>query len=360
MEVLTVILLAGVLLLLILLVFRQSQKPQPEYSATLQLMQQQVESLRSDLRASLQNTTENLNLQLHTMTQQVQTQTSSIGTRLDSAARMMGDVQRNLGELGKATEEIKELGEGVAKLEELLRSPKLRGGLGEFLLEELLKQVLPSDSYSLQYRFKNGQTVDAIIRTSDRLVPIDSKFPLENFRKFYGATSDQEKKSFQKAFFNDVKKHIDAIAGKYILPDEGTFPFALMYIPAENIYYEVILNDTGHNGDDLYSYAMEKRVVPVSPNSVYAYIQVIALGLRGLKVEQSAQQILNALGQLQTDIGKVRDTFDTLGTHLNNARAKYDESDKRLGSFENRLDGIAGHTTTSLKQETETKLQLLH
>ncbi|MBI4549064.1 MAG: DNA recombination protein RmuC, partial [Ignavibacteriae bacterium] len=262
-------------------------------------------------------------------------------------AKVIGDVQRNLGELGMATQEIKELGQSVSKLEELLRAPKLRGGLGEFLLEDLLKQVLPAGSYDMQYRFKNGQAVDAIIRTSDRLVPIDSKFPLENFRRLTTANTEKEKKEFQRAFVGDVKKHIDAIATKYIVPDEGTFPFALMYIPAENIYYEVIIKDEASNGAGLYGYAIDRRVIPVSPNSFYAYLQVIALGLRGLRIEEQARDILNNLARLQADIAKVRETFDTVGTHLDNARKKYEEADKRLSNFETKLENTTEHTLSS-------------
>ncbi|TAK50746.1 MAG: DNA recombination protein RmuC [Bacteroidetes bacterium] len=357
MEIITVILMAGVLLLLILLLFRQSPNAQTDYSSSMQMMQQQVESLRSDMRSSMQLVTENLNQQLHGIAQQMQTQTANVGSRLDAATRVIGDVQRNLGELGKATQEIKELGQGVSTLEELLRAPKLRGGLGELLLEDLLRQVLPAEHVLIQHRFNNGQTVDAAIRTSDRLVCVDSKFPLENFRKLYAGVSDAEKKQFRKIFFNDVKKHIDAIAGKYILPDEGTYPFALMYIPAENIYYEVIIKGNEDNGENVYSYAIEKKVIPVSPNSFYAYLQVIVLGLRGLQIEHSAQEIVSSLTRLQGDMEKVRDTFETLGVHLNNARNKYDEADKRLNAFERRLDGIAGRP--GLDVHHEPKLQIL-
>jgi DNA recombination protein RmuC len=352
MDVLTLILLGAVVVLLVILLARKSSPAQPDYSQTMQLMQQQVEALRGDMRTSLHQISEQVNQQLNSVTQQLQTQTSSVGNRLDNAAKVIGDVQKNLGQLGQATQEIKELGQSVSKLEELLRAPKLRGGLGELLLEDLLKQVLPSEHFEMQYKFKNGQTVDAIIKTSEGIVPVDSKFPLENFRKFYETSNENEKKLFQKSFLSDVKKYIEAIAGKYILPDEGTFPFALMYIPAENIYYEVIIKE---EGAEVYQLALSKNVVPVSPNSFYAYLQVIALGLRGLKIEQSAKQILNTLGRLQGDIGKVRDAFETLGTHLNNARNKYDEADKRLSLFENKLEGIAEDT----HEQSEPNYQLL-
>lgn len=375
-EILLIVLLLLVAVLLVLLFKRQPVAPSNQNDQSVLLMQQQVESLRGDMRTSmqqvidnvnqqlvsvatqiqsqtsnvgsrLQQVTENVNQQLNTVTQQIQSQTSNVGDRLDNAARVIGEVQKNLGELGQATKEIKELGQSVSKLGELLRAPKLRGGLGEYLLEDLLKQVLPAEHFEMQYHFRNGQVVDAIIRTSNHLVPVDSKFPLENFRKMIDVENDSEKKIFQKAFLSDVKKHIDAIATKYILPDEGTFPFALMYIPAENIYYEVIIKDEGVNRDSgLYNYAVERKVVPVSPNSFYAYLQVIALGLRGLYIEKSAHEILNSLTRLQGDIGKVREVFDILGTHLDNAQKKYDDADKRLSNFEGRLENIAEHRLT--------------
>ncbi len=344
MEFVIIALLLLVAVLLFQLLRRQSSRQSQDQSQSNLLMQQQVESLRTDLRSSLQNVTEAVNQQLISVTQQIQSQTNNVGNRLDSAARVIGDVQKNLGELGKATQEIKELGQSVSKLEELLSAPKLRGGLGEFLLEDLLKQVLPADHFEMQYHFRSGQTVDAVIRTSDGLVPVDSKFPLENFRKMISVDGESEKKLSHKAFLSDVKRHIDAIATKYILPDEGTFPFALMYIPAENIYYEVIIKDESFAGVGLYEYAIERKVVPVSPNSFYAYLQVIALGLRGLRIEQSACEILDTLARLQGDISKVRDAFSTLGSHLDNARKKYDEADKRLSSFEDRLENAAEKT----------------
>jgi|ERR1051325_1218749 DNA recombination protein RmuC len=342
-------LLAG--LLLVLLLRRQRSPVNPDESSLMLGLQQHVESLRADVRTSLQHITENVNRQLAAVTEQMQSQTSSVGSRLDNAARLMGDVERNLGELGKATLEIKELGQSVSKLDELLRAPKLRGGLGEYLLEDLLKQVLPAGHFEMQHRFRDGQIVDAVIRTSDRLVPVDSKFPLENFRKAASASDEAEKRSSQKAFTGDLKRHIDAIAAKYILPDEGTFPFALMYIPSENIYYELIIKDDGSNGAGIYDYALEKRVIPVSPNSFYAYLQVIALGLRGLSIEQSAREILSALGRLQGDVGRVREVFDTLGSHLENARRKYAEADKRLAAFEGRLETITDDTVPARRAQ---------
>ncbi len=264
-----------------------------------------------------------------------------MGARLDKAASVIQSVQNKLGELSQATQEIKELGQSVSKLEEMLKAPKFRGGLGELLLEDLLKQVLAAGFYETQYRFKNGQTVDAIILTAGGKVPVDSKFPLENFRRMVQAPGEQEKRSAAKTFVKDVKEHIDAIADKYIVPDEGTFDFALMYIPAENIYYETIIKDEMF-GDEkgIFAYATERHVVPVSPNSFYAHLMVIVKGLKGMQLESRAREVHEQLNRLESDLQKFSDVFETLGSQLTNAKNNYDKADKQLMNFTNRLEGI--------------------
>jgi len=266
--------------------------------STAQAVQQRLDATTQTMAQQLDTTTQNVNSQLQIVNAQLtgvasslQNNTGQVGNRLDAAARVIQDVQNKLGELGKATQEIKELGQSVSRLDEMLRAPKYRGGLGEALLEDLLGQVLPAGSFEMQYKFRSGLTVDAIIRTAGHIVPVDSKFPLENFRRLTEAQNDQDRSAAARAFRSDVRKHIDAIATKYILPDEGTFDFALMYIPAENIYYEIIIKDEGGVDEGVHGYATERRVVPVSPNSLYAYLRVIALGLRGMQIEQSARQI---------------------------------------------------------------------
>lgn len=347
METIIVAFLVLLVVVILFIFIKRSKQPSQDNNQSIILLQQQVESLRTDVRSNLQHINEQVNQQLSMILQQIQSQTSAVGNRLDNAARVIGEVQKNLGELGKATEDIKELGKNITELEKLLQAPKLRGGLGELLLEDLLKQVLPSGNYKMQYRFKSGQLVDAVIYTSDRMVPIDSKFPLENFRKMINAENDSQKKSYQKVFINDVKKHIDTIASKYILPDEGTFPFALMYIPAENIYYEVIIKDEQTQNGGIYGYAISRKVVPVSPNSFYAYLQVIALGLKGLQIERSAKEIINILSRLQGDWKRVCESFNTLGGHLENAKKKYDEAEKLLSNFGNRLENVADRSLSS-------------
>jgi DNA recombination protein RmuC len=370
MQTLLIIILVVLAGLLVLILRKLYGEKAPESSQTALLMQQQMDSLRGEVSQNLKNTADSvseslknttdvmfqslkntseivnqqLNVvtsQLSNVTQQLQNNTGQVGSRLDTAAKVISEVQNKLGELGKATQEIKELGQSVSKLEEMLKAPKLRGGLGELLLEDLLKQVLPSNAYDIQYSFKNGQTVDAIIHTAGGKVPVDSKFPLENFRKMLEAKTDQEKRTAARLFKTDVKKHIDAIADKYIQPKENTFDFALMYVPAENIYYETIIKeDSVDEESSIHSYASNKHVIPVSPNTFYAHLRVIALGLKGLLVEQNAKEIIQNLKRLDSELAKFTDLFETLGTQLSNAKNNYDKADKQLSSFSDKLKGV--------------------
>jgi DNA recombination protein RmuC len=245
---------------------------------------------------------------------------------------VVGEVQKGLGELSAATAKVYEVGRDVATLHDILRAPKLRGGLGELLLGDLLAQVLPAAHFELQHTFRSGERVDAVVRLGDGLVPIDSKFPLEDFRRLLEAADDEQRARARKAFVARVRKHIDDIATKYVLPDEGTYDFALMYIPAENVYYETIIRD---EEPGLAAYAINRKVVPVSPNSFYAYLQAIVLGLRGLRIEARAHEVMGQLTRLGGDLGRLRDDFRLVGKHLGNATQAYGAAERRL----DRLDG---------------------
>ncbi|MFB0564536.1 MAG: DNA recombination protein RmuC [Candidatus Aminicenantaceae bacterium] len=304
----------------------------------LSLMQQQIGQL-----------TLNINQQLQNMSSQFQKTTGNIGTTL-------GDVKKDLGKMEEVTREVLETAKDISNLEDLLRAPKFRGGLGELVLGDLLAQTLSPAHYSLQYKFKSGEKVDAIIKIGQNLVPIDSKFPLENFKRYLQEEESKKKEVSKKRFFLDVKKHIDEIASKYILPDEGTYDFALMYIPAENIYYETILKDENFGEmQSIFSYALRKRVIPVSPNSFFAYLQVIILGLKGLRIEDSALTIYRSLARLQGDLTRFKNDFQTLGSHLVNAKSKFDEADKRLGKFSDKFELVSGEKPEMLPEEKQTK-----
>ena len=227
-------------------------------------------------------------------------------SRLDNAATVIGRVQKSIGEFS-------EIGRSMKQLQEFLQSPKLRGNIGEQILRELLIQCLPPDLYSLQYAFQSGDKVDAVVKTSQGLIPIDSKFPIDNFRKMYEGQTDKDKEQYRKDFRGDVKKHITDIAQKYIMPSEGTMDYALMYIPSEAVYYEII------NNADLYDFASQKRVIPVSPLSFYAYLKAILVSLEGLRIQSQAKEVLMLLQAIKKDYEKSDDSLNTLIKHLTNA-----------------------------------------
>jgi DNA recombination protein RmuC len=315
---------------------------------SLVMLQQQIEQLRTEFSHAIENNTQSIQQQLGLMlghvndrlkdSAEVLSKTQqSLGERLDNAARVVGNVQRSLGGLEEANRKIYEVGKDIASLQEILRAPKLRGGLGEFFLEDLLAQILPPQHFATQHAFRSGDKVDAVIKLGASLVPVDAKFPLENFKRILDAGSDEDKIRAKKQFSMDVRKHIDAIAGKYILPDEGTYDFALMYIPAENVYYETIIKDEAPEEKGLTHYAMTKRVIPVSPNSLYAYLQAILLGLRGMKIEDRAKEIIQYLSRLQSDFAKFREEFTLVGKHLGHVQSGYQNADRRLEQFSQKL-----------------------
>ena len=362
MQTAILILLAAVVLILLWLVVQSRKKIE---DPTMTLMQQEVQSLRGQLTDTMLRSQDSMNQQLgqitlqvnsqlNQVTQQLQKSTGDLNSRLDNAARVVQEVSKGLGSLSEATKKVFDVGKDIASLQEILRSPKLRGGLGELFLGDLLSQIFPPAHYTLQHRFKSGEAVDAAIKIGQNLVPVDAKFPLENFKRVVETATEDERRIVKKKFIGDVKKHVDAISSKYILPDEGTFDFALMYIPAENVYYELIIRDEAVDTDKgLLNYAFAKRVIPVSPNSFYAYLQTILLGLKGLHIEEQAQEILKDLARLSGDFEKFRADFELVGKHLTNTKSKYDDADKRLEKFGDRLQSLSGTETGPLIEKTK-------
>ena len=275
----------------------------------------------------------------------------TVGERIADTTKVFGEVKESLGKLTQRTEQIQEVGKNISSLQDLLRAPKFRGGFGELLLERLLADILPHDNYSLQYKFRNSETVDAVIRIGGNLVPIDSKFPLEDFERIIAAESEEEQVALRKQFTRTIRRHIDNVT-KYILPDENTFDFALMYIPAENVYYETMLRGQAEESE-IFSYALQKRVIPVSPNSFYAYLQVIILGLKGLHIERTAHEILGHLGRLQGDLMDFQEDYDTLGGHIRHAAGKYGDAARKLTRLSDKLQ-VIGETPVEKLPEGDT------
>jgi len=302
---------------------------QPDASTALVLMQQQLDALRDQVRSSLEDGRD------------------ALDRRLQDTNRAVGEVSRGLGAVDRQVRAVGDTAAELRGLQELLRSPNVRGGMGEYLLAELLAQVLPQANFRLQHQFSGGERVDAVLSLGDRLVPIDAKFPLENFRRMRdaaAASDDNGKRAATRAFRADVRRHIDAISRKYVRPGEGTFEFAMMYLPAEAVYQELI-HQQGQDGTELLHYALARRVVPVSPQSFYAYLQVIVFGLRGMNIERRARDILGRLGETRTRLDLFAESFEIGLRHLGNATRQLEEAGRRL----ERVDAAV----TDLSREAE-------
>ena len=264
---------------------------------------------------------------------------SSITKTLETNQKLIKDITSELSNVQNTNKKIVDMSSDMRRLQDILQSPKLRGQLGEWSLENLLTQILPQGSFELQKKLSDGQIVDALVSLNKYSVAIDAKFPLPNFEKVILAQDQQQRLKHHKALTRDVKKHIDKIAKDYIRPNIGTLDFAIMYIPAENIYYETIIASM-ENDSNILEYAMEKKVIPVSPNLLYAYLMTIVMGLHGLEIQEQAAQIRTNLGKLKNLFGDFKKEWVVLGSHVNNVYKKYDDSSKRLDKFDLNLQQI--------------------
>lgn len=244
------------------------------------------------------------------ITKTLQENSRDLNARLDRAAIAIRDVNKGIGEMS-------EIGRNMRELQEFLKSPKLRGNIGEEVLKDLISQTFPKNSFNLQYQFASGEKVDAAIKTDAGILPIDSKFPMENFQKMVKAVNQTEKDSFRKEFLRDVKKHIDDISKKYILPDEGTMDFCLMYIPSEPVYYEIA------GSTEILDYARRKRVYSVSPTTLYAHLQMILLSFEGKKIESKSREIFAMIRGIKVDYEKVNENLGVLGRHITNSSSQF-------------------------------------
>ena len=290
----------------------------------------------SNITNQIQQLSQNFSQNIGTIQKSVDQRLGENTNRLDNASKSYAEVRSQLAKLEEQTQKVFEVSKDISSLHDILNAPKLRGVMGEFMLENLLSQKLSKNLYTLQYAFKSGEKVDVVVKLKDYLIPIDSKFPLENFRKIIEAEDDGQKDVHKKQFYSDVKKHVDSIAQKYILPNEGTSDFAFMYIPAENVYYEIISHDFGNK--NLFDYAKEKGVIPVSPNIFNAYLGTIVMGLSGMKIAENAKAIFKNIKNLELYFGKIRGDFLSLGTHIKNAHNKYELTDRRMEKFQMELE----------------------
>ncbi len=274
------------------------------------------------------------------MTSDAQTK---MADELKNTRDQITQIQRQLGEVQQAG---KQMSQTAQTLEGILGGAKSRGSFGEATLERLLEDSLPSAQYKMQYRFSSGEAADAVIMLRDKkLMAIDSKFPLDAFRRI-AAEGDEARRAFATA----VKGHADVIARKYIVPNEGTLEVALMFVPSESVYYELLRTEDS-KGQALDAYCRDKKVIAVSPNTLYAHLCVIAMGLRGMQMEENAKRLLESLSGMEKQLEKFADKFGTLGTHLKNAQQSYSESDKLFEKAQNTLEGMLGAGTADALPE---------
>jgi DNA recombination protein RmuC len=325
-----IILSLTVVVLMLLLLLR---KPQ-DYSQSFFLLQQRMGQIEDQVKKSLDEGNK------------------SVNEKFDNSLRVIGDIKKTIGSLEETNKQMLAIGKDIASIQDLLRPPQIRGSLGEMTLNNLLCELLPRQNFEEQYRFNNGVIVDAVIKIGNRLVPIDSKFPLESFERYIDSSDDKEKISCLKEFCRSVKLKIDDISTKYILEDESTFDFALMYIPSENVYYQTILKDDIQlDGRSIAEYALGKKVVIVSPNSIYAYLRVIHIGLRGMQFENNIRKIMDDYNRLSKELEKFDKQFDILGSHINHAQSTFNGASRQLDVLANKMIQLGESSTERLTDD---------
>jgi DNA recombination protein RmuC len=270
---------------------------------------------------------------------------AKIGEMGDQMMRRLMDVSKSMAESTEASKQVFTIADQLQNLEKVLKHQKQRGNLGEASLELILSNILSPTNYKMQYRFANNDAVDAVITTKEGFIPVDAKFSLDNYNRIINSTSDSEREILEKEFRNDLKKRIDETA-KYIRTNEGTLPFAFMYIPAEGIYYDLLINEVGSikvNTRSLIDYAYnEKKVIIVSPTTFSAYLQSVLYGFKAFKIEESAQEIIKYVSELQKHLKSYEEYHSKLGNTLGTAVNHYNQSNKEFGKIDKDILKISG------------------
>jgi len=322
-----IVVVLGLLVWLMATIFA-ARRDSAGQAAGIGLLQQQLEALK----AAQDKTGRSLQ-------QSLQTGQETISRNVQTSQKVIGELNNQIGRLEGTNRQMLQVGSEVRRLQDILSGPKTRGQLGEWSLENLLCQILPKDSYKLQHTFRDGKIADCLVQMPDYSVSIDAKFPLPAFEKILKAEDDQQRKGCRRQFLSDVAKHIDKIAADYIRPAEGTLDFAIMYIPAENVYYETIVKYEDDSKDILKT-ALDKKVIPVSPNLLYAYLMTVVMGLHGLQIEKQAAEIRRNLKKLNSSFAAFGGTWEILGKHLRNANSQYEEGNAKLNKFGAELEQI--------------------
>src|SRR2546428_4846550 len=282
----------------------QRQAAQQGAQGQVELLARSVAYLRSDLSRALGATEHQL--------------TSQAGT----TQRTLSDLSRQLGTLSEQSQRIGELAKDIGSLQDLLRAPKARGGFGELLLERLLHDALPATAYEVQYTYRDGSRVDAIVRYAGRIVPIDAKFPNETWNALAKAEDPADRRAKKRAFLQQVRRHIDAV-GRYVSPADGTIDFAVMYIPSESVYYDLVLREE-EGEPDLRAYCADRKVIPASPNTLLAYLQVVSLGVRGLAMQERTRELQQGVAAVRRELEPLFRAPDQPGRQLVHGSKNFD------------------------------------
>ncbi len=288
----------------------------------------------------LQQQLNNLN---RTIDSKIGESTKAMQRQFGESAKIIRDVTERLTRLDETNKQVVNFADQLKSLQDILKNPKQRGVLGEYYLETVLKNVMPPGTYQMQYEFKDGTIVDAVVFVKDKIIPIDSKFSLENYNRLISTRDEAEKKRLEEAFRSDLKTRIDETS-KYIKPGENTMDFAFMFIPAEAVYYDLLINKVGSvEARDLIEYAIvDKKVIVVSPTSFLAYLQTVLQGLKALQIEESAKEIRKRVEELGRHLGSYETYMKKLGTHLGTTVNMYNSAYKELGKIDKDVLRISG------------------
>lgn len=324
---LTLVVIAGFVGLFFML--RRRAGPRPEENQALLMLQNQLNEIGRMIDTKILESTKLM-----------QSQTSAIS---ESMQRIIRDITERLTRVDEGQKQVVSFADQLKRLQDILQNPKQRGVLGEYFLETVLKNVLPPGSYEMQYAFADGTVVDAAIFVKDKIIPVDSKFSLENYNRIVGAREPAERERLERAFRQDLKNRIDETS-KYVKPGEGTMDFAFMFIPAEAVFYDLLVNKVGVvEAEDLITYAFrEKHVIIVSPTSFLAYLQTVLQGLRALQIEESAKEIRKRVEELGRHIGSYETYMKKLGTHLGTTVSMYNTAYRELGKVDKDVLKITG------------------
>ncbi|MGH2378512.1 MAG: DNA recombination protein RmuC [Candidatus Limnocylindria bacterium] len=326
---------------------RTHDAPAAPASAPLDLLQAQVAELARATTASVGELRTEVQRSLGTAEERIVTHSGATN-------RALTDLARQLGQLGERSDRIGELAREIGSLHDLLRLPQPRGGFGELMLERVLADSLPAEAFALQYTFRDGARVDAIVRSGGRIVPIDAKFPVDAFRAMQAATTDQERASKRRAFLQQVKRHVDAV-GRYVKPDEDTIDLAFLYVPAEQVFYAAFV--VAEEDEDMRAYCAAQRVMPVSPNTLVSYLQLVALGLRGLAIEQRSRELHEHIRRAAIELERFRELHDQLGRHVENASKKFTESLRALDRATGAVETL-GQTSIAAPAQTTLPIEV--